>query len=157
MTTLQKNNYKSLFFTIFILIVLNIVGFYFFKRFDLTQDKRYTLSETSLKIIKEVENDTTLTPHSDELEGITLISGMTIKSGKIVSEKFNKEIGSTTFVLSNGIVVHYKFTDIEKNNVLFEADSFGGNSLLKDADLPSASYLSTFARMSGLGDYNAKK
>ena len=55
MTTLQKNNFKSLFFTILILIVINIIGFYYFKRFDLTQDKRYTLSETSLKIIKSVD------------------------------------------------------------------------------------------------------
>ena len=109
----------------------------------------------ALKIIKEIENDTALTAYADEFSGKTLISGMNIKPGKIVSEKFNKEIGATTFVLSNGITVHYKFTDIEKNNVLFEASSFGGNSMLQDADLPSAGYVSTFARMSGLGDYNA--
>lgn len=117
-------------------------------------DKNLTEAEAQ-KIINEVEHDSTLKAYSDEFSGKTLISGMTIKSGKITSEKFNKEIGSTTFILSNGIVVHYKFTDIEKNNVLFEAASFGGTSLLKDEDLPSASYVSTFAKMSGLGDYNA--
>ena len=37
------------------LVVINIVGHFFFTRFDLTQDKRYTLSITSLKLIKEIK------------------------------------------------------------------------------------------------------
>ena len=36
------------------LIVINLISHFFFKRFDLTQDKRYTLSETTLNIIKNV-------------------------------------------------------------------------------------------------------
>lgn len=51
-----KQNIKTLAITIFILIVLNILGTLFFHRFDLTKDKRYTLSPTSLGIIKQVEN-----------------------------------------------------------------------------------------------------
>lgn len=54
MTTNKKNNLKTLGYIIAILVVVNIIGSYFFKRFDLTQDKRYTLSETSLNIIKDV-------------------------------------------------------------------------------------------------------
>lgn len=111
--------------------------------------------DEALKTIKEVENDTALVAYADEFVGKTLTSGVEIKAGKIVSEKNNKELGATTFVLSNGVVVNYKFSDIEKNNVLFEAASFGGNSLIKDADLPSAAMVSTLVRMSGLGDYNA--
>lgn len=38
------------------LLALNIFGNYFFKRFDLTADKRYTLSETSLNLIKQVDS-----------------------------------------------------------------------------------------------------
>ena len=114
------------------------------------------LSEAAaLQLIKEVENDATITAYTDEFVGKTLISGLKIKAGKIKSEKVNKEIGSTRFVLSNGVVVDYTFTDIEKNNVLLEAASFGGNSLVKDADLPSAAMVSTLMGMSGLGDYNA--
>ena len=37
-----------------VLIVANVASHFVFKRFDLTADKRYTLSETSLKIIDEV-------------------------------------------------------------------------------------------------------
>lgn len=47
------NNYrKALLITIVLLVLINFLGSRFFKRFDLTQDKRYTLSETSLNIIK---------------------------------------------------------------------------------------------------------
>jgi gliding-associated putative ABC transporter substrate-binding component GldG len=56
MTASNKNNIKSLLIVVSILLVLNVVSSYFFQRFDLTQDKRYTLSTTSLNIIKEVQN-----------------------------------------------------------------------------------------------------
>lgn len=51
-----QQNIKTLGITVFVLIVLNILGSLFFHRFDLTKDKRYTLSETSLQIIKQVKN-----------------------------------------------------------------------------------------------------
>lgn len=51
-----KHNLKTLGITIFILVVLNVLGTIFFHRFDLTKDKRYTLSPTSLGILKQVQN-----------------------------------------------------------------------------------------------------
>ena len=51
----SKNNFKSIAVTIAVVLVLNVVGHFVFKRFDLTADKRYTLSETSLNIISEVK------------------------------------------------------------------------------------------------------
>ncbi|WP_298115843.1 gliding motility-associated ABC transporter substrate-binding protein GldG [Flavobacterium sp.] len=51
----KKSNLKVLLTTIAVLVVLNFAGNFFFKRFDLTADSRYTLSETSLNIIKEVK------------------------------------------------------------------------------------------------------
>jgi len=56
MTTIQKKNIKSQFILIAIVLVLNGISGSFFHRFDLTKDKRYTLSQTSLKIIKQVQN-----------------------------------------------------------------------------------------------------
>ena len=56
MTTIQKKNIKSLFILIAIVLVLNGISGSFFHRFDLTKDKRYTLSQTSLNIIKQVQN-----------------------------------------------------------------------------------------------------
>lgn len=49
----MKSTYiKQLLITIAFLIVLNFISSKFFKRVDLTQDKRYTLSETSLQIVE---------------------------------------------------------------------------------------------------------
>ncbi|MEO0037875.1 MAG: hypothetical protein RIQ59_1086 [Bacteroidota bacterium] len=51
----KKTNLKNLFTILGVLVVVNFTGHFFFKRFDLTADKRYTLSETSLNIINEVK------------------------------------------------------------------------------------------------------
>ena len=56
MKTAKKNNIKSVAIIIAVLLLLNIIGSSLFHRFDLTSDKRYTLSATSLNIIKQVEN-----------------------------------------------------------------------------------------------------
>lgn len=50
-----KNNFKKNFITIGIIVVLNVAGHFVFKRFDLTADKRYTLSQTSLNIVGQVK------------------------------------------------------------------------------------------------------
>lgn len=56
MVPIKKSNLKTLLITIIILLIINGLGNQFFHRFDLTKDKRYTLSTTSLNIIKQVEN-----------------------------------------------------------------------------------------------------
>lgn len=50
-----KNNLKKIAVTLLFVVVLNFAGHFAFQRFDLTADKRYTLSETSLKIVNEVK------------------------------------------------------------------------------------------------------
>ncbi len=56
MTTSKKNNLKSVLIVFAIVVLVNVIGSSFFYRFDLTKDKRYTLSPTSLNIIKQVQN-----------------------------------------------------------------------------------------------------
>lgn len=55
METVQQKNLKQLLIIVGVLLALNFAGYYIFKRFDLTQDKRYTLSPTTLKIVGEVQ------------------------------------------------------------------------------------------------------
>src|SRR6218665_1141153 len=50
-----KNNFKKIAITIVFIVLLNFAGHFAFKRFDLTADKRYTLSQTSLNIVEEVK------------------------------------------------------------------------------------------------------
>lgn len=51
----KQNSLKQLAITTVILLALNFAGYYVFKRFDLTQDKRYTLSPTTLEIIDGIK------------------------------------------------------------------------------------------------------
>lgn len=53
----QKKAALKQFGIVFLVIIgINFLSHFYFKRFDLTQDKRYTLSETTLKIIKTVDS-----------------------------------------------------------------------------------------------------
>ncbi|MEH6406500.1 MAG: gliding motility-associated ABC transporter substrate-binding protein GldG [Leeuwenhoekiella sp.] len=51
----RKETIKFILIALLLLVVINYVGAIFHKRIDLTQDKRYTLSETSKKVVKNAE------------------------------------------------------------------------------------------------------
>ena len=53
---IQKNSLKKLGFLAIVLFLINFASYYIYKRFDVTQDKRYTLSETTKKIIDGVDS-----------------------------------------------------------------------------------------------------
>ena len=110
--------------------------------------------EGALAIINEVENDNSITAYEDSFSGKTLISDVIINEGKIISEKENKEIESTTFTLSNGIKVHYKFADKNENDVKLSAMSYGGMSLLDNSLIASAALTTGLAQFSGLGNFS---
>lgn len=52
----NKSNIKHIVILLIILIVVNVIGSRVYKRFDLTQDKRYTLSESALNTVKDVDS-----------------------------------------------------------------------------------------------------
>lgn len=53
MKTLTTKNIQTLAITVVVLVVINLIGSYVYTRFDLTQDKRYTLSEAGKSTIAE--------------------------------------------------------------------------------------------------------
>ncbi|WJS94647.1 insulinase family protein [Flavobacterium johnsoniae] len=112
---------------------------------NLTQEKAFD-------IIQKAENDSSLQAYVDTFEGKTLLGNLKINPGKIVSEKKETAIDATTFVLSNGVKVHYKFADKNKKQVNLEAESQGGISLYKFEDMPSAYRSTSLAMMSGIGE-----
>ncbi|MEC3906742.1 insulinase family protein [Tamlana sp. 2201CG12-4] len=119
------------------------------------EGKNNLTEEQANKIIHAVENDPRITAYTEEFAGKTLVSGLDIKAGSITNTKNNNDLGSTTYILSNGIKVHYKFANKQKNTVSLNAISYGGKSLLKPEDLPSADLMGNLVKMSGLGDYSA--
>lgn len=106
--------------------------------------------EQAFDIIKNAENDNSLQPYVDAFAGKTLLGDVAIKSGKIVSEKKTAAIDAVTYVLSNGVKVHYKFADKNKKEVKLKAESLGGTSLYEPKDIPNANLATNLAMMSGI-------
>ena len=77
------------------------------------------------------------------------------KAGKLAKVSENKELGTTEWLLSNGVKVIIKPTTFKKDEILLTAFSNGGISKVKNtADLASASMAATIVSNNGLGDYN---
>lgn len=55
MNYLENKNLKNVLIIFVFLVAINTLGSFFFHRFDLTKDKRYTLSPTSLTILNQVK------------------------------------------------------------------------------------------------------
>ena len=53
---LKKNQIVAFLITIAIVALLNVIGSYVFTRFDLTSEKRYTLSPTTKEILKNLDD-----------------------------------------------------------------------------------------------------
>ena len=53
---LKTRQIISFVLTIAIIIILNVIGYFVFKRFDLTAEKRYTLSDTSKEILSGIDD-----------------------------------------------------------------------------------------------------
>ena len=53
---LKKNQLIAFVITVVCIVVINIIGSYVFTRFDLTSEKRYTLSNTTKEILGNLED-----------------------------------------------------------------------------------------------------
>lgn len=76
------------------------------------------------------------------------------KKGKIKKQTRNESLGTTEWLLNNGVRVIFKNTDFRHDQILMEAFSEGGLSLVPTADLPSAALATSIVEMSGLGSFS---
>lgn len=77
------------------------------------------------------------------------------RKGKIKNIKYNENIESTEWLLSNGIKVIFHPTEFKADEILMHAFSKGGLSQVKTEDLPSAEVATYIVNMSGIGRFNA--
>jgi zinc protease len=73
---------------------------------------------------------------------------------KVVSELRDTAIGTTTYVLGNGLKVILKPTKYKNDQILINGNSFGGTSLAGDADFTSANLAAPIISNSGVADFN---
>ncbi len=106
-----------------------------------------------LNIIDKVKQSD-IKPYVDKVSNKPLMSVLP-KAGKVVSENKNDELGTTEWVLSNGLKIIIKETNFKEDEILFSGFSFGGSSVLPVEDIPSALMTGTIIDMSGIGDFNS--
>ncbi len=78
-------------------------------------------------------------------------------SGSVLERESFPELGLTMLTLDNGASVFMKKTDFMEDEVLFQAFSSGGLSLLADEDYHEGAYAPLFTRESGLADYSSSE
>ena len=77
-----------------------------------------------------------------------------LKQAKIVEEKRVEQLGTTEWMLSNGIKVIFKETTNKDDEILFSCFSDGGTSLIEKIEkLPSAFFATEVVENNGLGKF----
>ena len=117
------------------------------------EDVRLLDEETAFAIMTEVEKSTLL-PYEEQDLGTNLISEE-LKGATVVSTRRLEDLQAVEWTLSNNAKVVYKFADFQKDNVILQAFSPGGNSVLDSEELASAAMLGNFMGSFGVGDFDA--
>ncbi|OIQ23028.1 pitrilysin family protein [Lacinutrix sp. MedPE-SW] len=97
------------------------------------------VTEAQVKTLLNGLKDADIKPYEDEAVASSLISKLPPK-GSITNTVKDEKLGTTTLTLSNGATVTYKKTDFKNDEIMFEAFSFGGNSLYTDADYKATNF-----------------
>jgi len=106
------------------------------------------------KTLAEVQK-MTIAPYQDKIVAKDLIS-KNLAGSPVIKEEFIKEIGGTKLTLANGARVYFKPTDNRADEVMLNAFSNGGLSLIPAEDLPSAAFASMAKNICGVGDFSTQ-
>lgn len=107
--------------------------------------------EAIRKMLNDVKAEK-LTAYVDKVSNEPLVSEVP-KGGKIVSEKEDKQFGTTQLTLSNGVKVIIKKTDFKADQILMKGVSMGGNSLFPDSEIININGLQAVG-LGGLGNFS---
>ncbi len=107
----------------------------------------------ALAILKEVD-ESDIAPYEDAVVATSLIE-KELKGSPIVKTEQMPLLNAVKWTLANNATVIFRFADFQKDNVLFQGISPGGNSLFEIDMLPSAMILSDFVGNFGTGSFDA--
>ncbi len=113
---------------------------------------KHISKEEALEIIGETENND-IEPY-DEGDISSSLVEEEIQGSEIVATKPLPQFDAVEWTLANNVKVIYKKADYEKDNVVLNAFSFGGTSLLNDDEMLPAYMLSTLTSMYGVGNFD---
>jgi len=104
------------------------------------------------QIVKKVENTKFDAPK--EVEIAKNLVDKAPKTGKIKKVTKNSSLGTTEWLLSNGVKVVFKPTEFKNDEILLNAFSWGGTNKVATADLASAEVATDIVEYSGLGKFS---
>ena len=104
----MNNKVKNTALVILGLLVLNSVNQFFYKRFDLTQDQRYTLSKTTKNILNKVEKPLYITVY---LEGDFPAE---FKRLQLETKQYLEELSAE----NKNVIIHFENPDDEREALI---------------------------------------
>ncbi|MHC1706623.1 MAG: M16 family metallopeptidase [Bacteroidales bacterium] len=110
-------------------------------------------SVTEIREVVNTYKSQKIDPYIDNMSGKKLIENEPL-AGKVLKTSDNKSFGTTEWVLSNGMKVVFKPTDIKEDELMIRAYSPGGLSLVEDADIPVANMLGSMVSEMGVGSFS---
>jgi zinc protease len=116
-------------------------------------DVKLLSEEEVLSILKEVENST-IEPYKEEALAESLVD-KELKGSPVVKTRKLDDMKAVEWTLANNAKVVYRYADYQKDNVMLQALSPGGNSLYSTDKLASALMLGNFIGSFGVGDFDA--
>ncbi len=94
--------------------------------------------------------------YEDNVVKVPLIDPATkLKGSKVKKESTNEALGTTEWVLKNGIEVVVRPSKFKADEVQLNAKAYGGDALLADEDYNTGSFLSMILGYSGVADFSA--
>lgn len=108
-------------------------------------------SETELATIVDSTLAKTVEPYVDASAGSELMAEVPAPA-PIISESSDPQLGTTTIEFANGVSVILKPTDFKDDEIVFNATSFGGSSLVGEEDALEAQIIPIIVGNSGVGD-----
>jgi zinc protease len=106
-----------------------------------------------IQIVLDTYKKTRIGPYVDNLAGKKLISREPV-AGKVEKTSVNKELGTTEWVLSNGMKIIFKPTDIKEDELIIRGYSTGGYSVLKDNEINAAGFCGDAVSQMGVSEFS---
>lgn len=110
-------------------------------------------TSTQILAIQTLVDNLELKPYEEKVISSSLLS-KDPKAGKITKSSVNKVLGTSDFVLSNGVTVTLKQTDFKNDQILISGIRAGGKNKYGLADKYNAEYMVQVMSSMGLGDFN---
>ncbi|MDR1762077.1 MAG: insulinase family protein [Bacteroidales bacterium] len=108
-------------------------------------------NEHILQVYERAQNDS-IAPYIDKTIDTQLIKKLP-KAGSVV-QKTDYNFGATEWILSNNIRVIFKQTDFKSDQILMQATSKGGESLLNEKNIATILLLNDIINLGGVGNFS---